>query len=444
MDDVTAFATLFEGSKDAYGTEAGGCFRPDPGNPMHSWQNFVHAHLAGANPVGVYPMLRRKSLYLGLDGPQEWEWVVGFGCVDLDHSKPGAPYASPDDAHGAAVALQSVLAALDICSWIERTRSDGRHVWVFAATPVSAATMRNALVAACDIAQVSTKEVNPKQTYLEPEQVGNYIRGMYPGALNEWEELDPREHHMVGGVIGGGRQLLPVEQTQHNDRTRSTPTDDLATDDGSRHRGTRCADCGRRWIGLRSPKPQPTDSHQPGHAEPKADIYVAGPGAGRSGGSDVCGLPVDGRTPSNGDSLVPRRVAILPDLAPLCLSCFLAGATRSRTAPSTFSEAARLHEPSGASSSLSVSTETDLSDALLRRLSGLAWIIWNEGPMPDRDRSTTLWRLALESFRSGLDGDEVFAVVRDGDNRWGQKFTNRRDGEQRVREIVESAFKEAI
>ncbi len=161
IDDDRLFIDLFEGNDEAYGSNEGGCVRFAP-----PWQD----HLMGQTPMGVYPLIHDR---------------VKWGCVDLDvksEKKPSGDYASEKDAHTAARNLYLVLEALGITAWIERTRSAGRHVWVFADEWVLAACMRRALLVACGLAEVSVREVNPKQE----TGFGNYVRLPYPGvAINE-------------------------------------------------------------------------------------------------------------------------------------------------------------------------------------------------------------------------------------------------------------------
>jgi hypothetical protein len=92
-----------------------------------------------------------------------------------------------DDAWKHSVLLTRVLAHLDITGWIERTRSRGAHIWIFADQPVPARTMRRALLAAHQIAGLPQKEVNPKQEALAEGKIGNYVRLPYPyEAINQY------------------------------------------------------------------------------------------------------------------------------------------------------------------------------------------------------------------------------------------------------------------
>lgn len=147
------FSFLFQGRTDRYGTEEGGSIEADPG--VDYWAT----HLEGDHPLGVYPQVD-----LGL---------VAWGCVDFDEGE--------DDSLIYAMNTRLVLGVYGIAGWVERSRSKGYHVWVFCEEWVPAIAMREALLAACQIAGSPTKEINPKQI-ITPEKpsIGNYVRLPYP------------------------------------------------------------------------------------------------------------------------------------------------------------------------------------------------------------------------------------------------------------------------
>jgi hypothetical protein len=299
---IEQFADLFEGRKDAYGLDEGKCWRPIEG--QGKWLNVVLAHLDGAMPIGVYPVAN-----------VQW---CRWGCVDLDQGKPGAPYTQEAEAQKAAVALLDALDALGIRGWNEVTRSGGRHVWVFAETWVPAATMRRALLVACEVAEVSTKEVNPKQEMLAEGQLGNYVRLPYPG------------------------------------------------------------DAPNQWI-----------------------------------------LSAYGRM----------------DLEP-----FVMQALEWRTPSSVLEEAAALYKPPRVESiQLPSIIHSELSRDIIDKLNGLAFTIWLEGPMEGQDRSSTLFKLGCEAWRSGLDAGEVIAVIADLDQRLG-KYAQRHDAEFQYQKLASDTY----
>lgn len=154
---IVAFCDLFEGNPSRYGTEEGGsCI-----NHTHKLQPLVELHLRGTHtPIGVYPI--RDS-------------QVKWGCVDFDEGD--------EESLIHARNVQLVLNEFGVHAYIERSRSKGCHVWVFADSWVSAGLMRDALLAACEFVDAPTKEINPKQYELKEGQVGSYVRLPYPAAL---------------------------------------------------------------------------------------------------------------------------------------------------------------------------------------------------------------------------------------------------------------------
>lgn len=149
--DTHNFVTLFRGRGDCYGSWEGGCIK----EPLT--ETLFTKHLTTGPHIGVYPAVH----YQGRSH-------VAWGCTDID-------YDDYDEAHR----LQRAFAAVGVKAWTERTRK-GWHIWVFATTLVPAEHMRHMFLACHQVAQSNPKEVNPKQTNLLPNQVGNYVRLPYP------------------------------------------------------------------------------------------------------------------------------------------------------------------------------------------------------------------------------------------------------------------------
>lgn len=179
---VEQFKLLFAGRTDAVGTEEGGCQRL-PGEWVWrewAWERAMDHHLTRQVPIGVYPMVPE---------PHGDGYVVRWGCIDFDEGEEASWV------HACNVRL--VFEALDITAWVERSRSKGYHVWTFYRDWVPAELARTAQLAACQIAQAPTREVNPKQTQLRPGKLGNYVRLPYPGALSVQGMPDPMRRVMV-------------------------------------------------------------------------------------------------------------------------------------------------------------------------------------------------------------------------------------------------------
>lgn len=299
------FRDLFEGNTDRYGTEEGGSVVASA-----DWHTTSTGHLTGAiAPVGVYPM-----------GKWNMENQVGWGCVDFDEGET--------ESLTHARNVQHVLELFGIKGWIERSRSKGYHVWVFKDGTISATIMRRALLAACQIADAPTKEINPKQDFLPTGKLGNYVRLPYPGALGSVPWPNPERRCMIeDGVV--------------------------------------------LWL-----------------HEFVADAWK-------------------------------RRESETTQLA------WLAGLWKQPQRP------ARLVLP----------LQSEREDDAVDRLSPLARVVWRDGPRPDEDRSTRLWKLCcLIQEGGGHTIDECIELMLDADRRWG-KFTHRGNPEY-ITSMVEKVWLE--
>lgn len=304
---LNRFEALFAGNNSAHGTETGGCVRTRP---------YFAAHLTNGEPIGIYPMVNDR---------------VKWGCIDIDittDSKPGGDVATEEEAHAQACNIQTALRLEGIASWIEVTRSRGRHVWVFADEWVPAATMRRALIVACRLAGASEREVNPKQETLAEGQLGNYVRLPYVG--------------------------------------RDVP-----------------------------------QSIEPG--------------------------------------IRYKRVMVNADGDKYSVRDFLDRAERSLVSVQDLTNLAALYREPPKPAHIVSATAPEVDRELTKRLGGLAWTIFCNGPIEGRDRSSTLMRLAHLCREDKLTPDEALAIVFDADSRWG-KFYDRADGEQRMTSMVERAY----
>lgn len=157
MTTLDDFITLFRGRGDVYGHEEGRCVKA----PLT--KDLFHRHLTGAEPIGVYPMV-----------PRNGDFYCVWGCSDIDI-----------DDFSLAETLHLSLQTVGITSWIERSRSKGYHVWVFATSLVKASEMRRMLLMAHEVCNIKAREVNPKQETLANGQYGNYVRLPYVNGLHE-------------------------------------------------------------------------------------------------------------------------------------------------------------------------------------------------------------------------------------------------------------------
>lgn len=148
---VELFADIFSGRVDVTGTWEGGCSHTKVTTATYK----RHLTEPGSG-IGIYPLLN--------DGKVRW------GCVDID---------SQDNEHTAhAINVVTALTELGCRPHLERTVK-GWHVWLFTPTWTPAPAVRAALTVACQIVDYTPREINPKQTSLEPGKVGNYVRLPY-------------------------------------------------------------------------------------------------------------------------------------------------------------------------------------------------------------------------------------------------------------------------
>jgi len=288
------FTSLFRGRGDVYGHEEGRCVK----EPLT--HEVFQQHLDGVRAVGVYPMVPINDIY-----------HVAWGCSDIDI----------DDLAGARK-IQSALRAVDVVSFVERSRSKGYHVWVFAENVVPASDMRRMLLCAHQVAEYPAREVNPKQETLGRGQYGNYVRLPYFNA------------------------------------------EDMST---------------------------------------------------------------------------PHRRILDDDNKPMHLNEFVSSALVSRTRRELIADLAKLwKEPVTPPAVIDMSQTVGVKEALMQ-LSPLGKVIWRDGPLPTKDRSTTLARLGHECVRSCMSPSETKIVLLDADRRWG-KYHLRPNGELEIDKLVVRVF----
>jgi hypothetical protein len=289
------YISLFRGRADVYGHDEGFCVKEQLN------QDVFQKHFTDA-PIGVYPVV-----------PHDNDYYVAWGCSDFDTA----------DAKDNAVKLHDALMEAGVVSWIEKSRSKGYHVWVFADRPVLAVNMRNMLLVASQVAEVPTTEVNPKQVFLKRGQYGNYVRLPYAHIdelYTDKQRIIPRDK--INESIP--MQLMDFVRTAMDNRVPSQRIIDIAS------------------------------------------MYVA---------------PVT-TTVINTDH---RYDATL--------------------------------------------------DEAMQSLSPLGKVIWRDGPLFGKDRSTTLAKLGHECVRSGLNPSQTKTIVRTADMRWG-KYHLRPNGELEIDKLV--------
>jgi hypothetical protein len=82
----------------------------------------------------------------------------------------------------------------------------------------------------------------------------------------------------------------------------------------------------------------------------------------------------------------------------------------------------------------------EMDEALRRRMSGLAWTIFRDGPLENQDRSGALFRLAALLHEDDLSPEEIYTIVAAADKAWG-KYSQRPNGDHLLRKLVEDAYR---
>lgn len=209
QQQVELFRRRFAGRADVYGT-----YDSESGR---SWQvkkpvtiDVVSRHLAGLQPLGVYPLVGEK---------------VFFAVVDFDSHDTGMP-----------TAFRSLSEDAGICTYIERSKSKGYHCWWFAEDGgVEARLMRIAMQILLKQIGAPSTEVFPKQDrLLTRKQYGNFInlplfgRHVLQGRtafLNE--HLNPFENQwaVLAGIQPASRNALlqiTMKEPSHSSHTASS------------------------------------------------------------------------------------------------------------------------------------------------------------------------------------------------------------------------------
>jgi len=155
-DIVTAFASLFRGLPDAWGTITGQCVKEKV------TLEHYRRHLYGKVSLGVYPLRR--------DGQCRWF------AIDDDH----------DDLHEAIAVIEHLVAiGFNRGVYIERSKSKGYHIFGFISDWTSARDVRRiAQAAICKAGLPATTEVFPKQDSADGVRYGNYLNLPYFGSAN--------------------------------------------------------------------------------------------------------------------------------------------------------------------------------------------------------------------------------------------------------------------
>lgn len=126
---------------------------------------------------------------------------------------------------------------------------------------------------------------------------------------------------------------------------------------------------------------------------------------------------------------------------PVDVDWFVQAATKHITQADKIAELASYWRPPATVHHITAAPSQDMA-AAARALGPIGKIIFRDGPLPERDRSTTLLRLAFECRDAGLAPEDCLILLEDADLRWG-KFMQRPNGQtELVKLIIKSYGKE--
>lgn len=175
-ETVETFAALHSGGRIAVNHHGIQPLVDSQGNPYaaegEQYVDAVRDHLDGELPIGVYPLFRNNS--------HGGKWHVNWCAVDLDEGDGDLVHAKN---------LKLLLSRFGITAFIERSRSKGFHIWVYLKQPVTATLARESLFGACELVDVPTHEVYPKQTELSGKGYGNCLLLPFPNIANPGRQV---------------------------------------------------------------------------------------------------------------------------------------------------------------------------------------------------------------------------------------------------------------
>lgn len=121
------------------------------------------------------------------------------------------------------------------------------------------------------------------------------------------------------------------------------------------------------------------------------------------------------------------------------LEDFVSRALETRATPEQIAEVASYyHEPPAPQ--LALREETGDVAVAASMLTPLGKVIYREGPIEGRDRSTTITHLAHECVKSGLSPTDALLVLEEADWRWGKYMQRGVRGEQEIHKLILRAY----
>ena len=123
----------------------------------------------------------------------------------------------------------------------------------------------------------------------------------------------------------------------------------------------------------------------------------------------------------------------------LSVSAFVDRAQCNLNSVESIQAAAALYVPPPPEVAVSISEYDGTLTALTERMKGLTFKIFREGPLPGRDRSTTMIRLMHFCKEDGFTPSEAMAILDDFDQRLG-KFVGRADREKELTKMIQRVY----
>lgn len=118
---------------------------------------------------------------------------------------------------------------------------------------------------------------------------------------------------------------------------------------------------------------------------------------------------------------------------------FVNEAVEARTQPDLIRKLATYYTPPETPRRQIAAPTQDMTEAA-RQLSPIGRAIFRDGPLPTRDRSTTLLRLVHECHEAGLAPEDCWLLLEDADLRWGKFVARGPKGENELAKMISKVY----
>ena len=134
-----------------------------------------------------------------------------------------------------------------------------------------------------------------------------------------------------------------------------------------------------------------------------------------------------------------RRIVIDADRLCMTVDSFVEQALETRTSLDLIAHIATYYQPPKSNAYVGEYAVCESVQEALKSVSPLGKVIWRDGPLAGRDRSSTLAKLGHECVRSGMNPSETGVLLQDADKRWG-KYHLRADGYIEIDKLIQRVF----